>query len=387
MKILYLECNMGISGDMLMSALWELTDDKKSLINIIDNIGLRQTDISFNKTQSHAISGTQASVVCGGFEECEGCYHNDFSHAGIGDIKQIINGLNIPDEVKENALKTYDIIAEAESRVHNTTVENIHFHELGTLDAVADVVVCSYLLYVLNPDKVVCSPINCGSGNVKCAHGVLPVPAPATAYILKNIPVYSNEVEGELCTPTGAALAKNFADEFSVMPCMTVDKIGYGIGSKDFSQANCLRAFIGSDVESKVTELAFNIDDMTAEDLGFACRKLMENGALDVYQTPAAAKKFRLATVVSVICDERIKGKMLELIFKHTTTIGVREYELERYTLKRKVGKISTTLGEFHQITSEGFGVNKTKLEFDDLKKFAELNDLSIEEVRKLISK
>lgn len=375
---------MGASGDMLMSALWELVDDKQKALDVINNIALPYTNVYFEQKHTCGISGTYARVVCRGNEESDEIIN--CTHSTLGSIEGIINNLNVPDEVKQNSVKAYNIIANAESDVHNTDIKHIHFHELGTLDAVADVVICSYLLYLLNPEKIIVSPINVGKGTVKCAHGILPVPAPATALILNGAPVYSNNTQGELCTPTGAALIKTFADEYGDMPLMKVKKIGYGIGTKEFDTANCLRAFWGDAQEDDIVELACNIDDMTAEDLGYACQVLLDNGALDVYQTPVTMKKFRLATMLSVICDKKCKGKMLELIFQHTSTIGVREYALKRYTLDRKPEKIYTPYGEVTKKASWGYGISKQKIEYDDLKKIADNNNLSIEDVRKLIS-
>lgn len=385
MKVLYLECNMGIAGDMLMSALWELVDDKENAMNDINNFGLPNINVSFENKITCGINGTHAKVICLGIEENEQI-HN-LNNNTLYDIKKIINGLNVSDFVKENSINTYDIIANAESKVHNCTIDNIHFHEVGTLDAIADVVICSYLINKLVVDEIIVSPINVGSGSVKCAHGVLPVPAPATANILIGIPTYSNDVIGELCTPTGSALVKNFADEFSSSPNMITQKIGYGIGTKEFNTANCVRAFLGESNDSDTIELACNIDDMTPEELSYACEVLMKNGALDVTQTPITMKKSRLGIMLSVICKLDDRDKILQLIFKHTTTIGVRQYSLIRYTLDRKIEKINTRFGSVDVKKSNGFSVSKEKIEFEDLKKIADINNLSINEVKKLIDK
>lgn len=387
MKILFLECNMGIAGDMLMSALFELFDDKNKIIAEINRIGLPDTVISFNSRETCGINGTKADVVVNGVTE--GDSHIACTHRKLSDVKTVINSLNLSHRVKEKATYVFNILADAESLVHNTTPENIHFHEVGTLDAIADAVVCSFLIDKLSIDKIIVSPVNTGSGTVKCAHGVLPVPAPATAEILKGVPAYSNGINGELCTPTGAALVKCFADEFSSMPVMSTEKIGYGIGSKEFETANCVRAFLGEDDNNSenTVELACNIDDTTAEELSFACDVLMKNGALDVCQCPAVMKKSRLGTVLSVLCSENDKQKILELIFKHTSTIGVREYKINRFTLERHIERISTPMGDADVKISEGYGVKKKKVEFEHLKKLAEDNGLSVSEVKNLLLK
>jgi hypothetical protein len=244
------------------------------------------------------------------------------------------------------------------------------------------------LIDKLNADKILVSPINVGSGTVKCAHGVLPVPAPATANILVGVPIYNGDISAELCTPTGAGLVKNFADEFSNHYNMVVKKIGYGIGTKEFERLNCVRAFLGDSNEyDEVIELACNLDDMTPEELSYACKCLLDSGALDVTQTPTTMKKSRLGVTLSVICKKADINNILYLIFKNTTTIGVREYSLNRYVLDRKIEKIHTQLGNLDVKKSSGFGVEKEKLEFEDLKKFADANNLSINEVKKLIDK
>ncbi len=373
---------MGIAGDMLMAALWQLIPNKEKVIEDINSIGLPHTQISFEEKTSCGINGTYANVLCHGVSENEGQEHH---HSNLGDICEIINSLNIPNEVKDKAIKTYNIIAQAESKVHGTKMQNIHFHEVGTLDAIADVVVCSYLLYLLAPDKIICSPVNVGSGCVKCTHGILPVPAPATAEILKGVPFYTSNIRSELCTPTGAALVKANVTEFSEMPKMICSDTGYGFGKKEFDTANCIRVFIG-DAYYEVIELACNIDDMTAEDLAYACDILIKSGALDVSQTPIAMKKSRLGTMLSVICKAEDRKKILSLIFKHTSTIGIREYKLNRHTLDRKINKINTPLGDVLIKKSSGFNTKKEKTEHDDLEKIANDNNLSIDEVKRLIN-
>lgn len=373
---------MGIAGDMLMSALWQLIPNKEKVLDDINSIGLPHTQISFEEKTSCGINGTYANVLCHGVSEGE--EHTHHHHSSLGDVCEIINSLNIPNEIRDKAVETYNIIADAESKVHGTTVDNIHFHEVGTLDAIADVVVCSYLLHLLKADKIICSPVNVGSGTVKCAHGILPVPAPATAEILKGIPYYKSDIKSELCTPTGAALIKANATEFAEMPKMICSGIGYGLGKKEFDTANCIRAFIG-DADDEVIELACNIDDMTAEDLAFACDILMKNGALDVAQSPITMKKSRLGTMLSVMCRADDREKILSLIFKHTSTIGVREYKLNRHTLDREIHKINTPFGDVRIKKSSGYDTQKEKPEFDDLQKIAIDNNLSIDEVRKLI--
>lgn len=257
MKTLYLECNMGAAGDMLMSALIELLpkQEQKHILEQLNVIG--QPHVVFTKLteQKSGIVGTRISVTVDGHEEDEvqsahehhhdGSHHHHHNHLGMQDIEAMIGGLPVSPWVKENAVAVYKIIAEAESAVHGTTVTEIHFHEVGTLDAVADIVGTCVILEALAPARIVASPVHVGSGHVHCMHGILPVPAPSTARILFGVPTYGGAVKGELCTPTGAALLKHFVQSFGDMPLMTVSAIGYGMGTRDFGQANCLRAMLG----------------------------------------------------------------------------------------------------------------------------------------------
>lgn len=304
-------------------------------------------------------------------------------------ITEIINGLNIPEKVKNDTIEVYNIIANAESKVHNKPVDMIHFHEVGNKDAIADIVGVSYMMYELNVDNIYCSNINVGSGTVKCAHGILPVPAPATALIMKGMPVYSNDVVGELCTPTGAALLKYFVNEYKPMLTMKIDKIGYGMGHKDFEVVNCVRAILGK-TEDKNTDtiikLECNIDDMTGEEISFAEEMLFSAGARDVFTVPIYMKKNRPAVILTCLCVEKDKDKIIEILFKHTSTIGVRESIMNRYILERKIEEKNTNLGTIQIKKSFGYGCEKEKVEYSTLSELALKNNMSISQVKKIIS-
>ncbi|MBQ7463845.1 MAG: LarC family nickel insertion protein, partial [Lachnospiraceae bacterium] len=277
MKTLFLDCSMGAAGDMLTAALFELLPDeeKGSFINRMNSLGIGGVTVVPEKVKRCGITGTHMKVLIEGREEHEHDHdhehdhhhehvhehdhdhhhghghdhgHEDghHSHSSLSDISEQIMALDLDEKVKEDALQVYHIIAGAESAVHDTDITQVHFHEVGTKDALADVLSVCLLMSRIRPDRVVVSPVCTGSGSVKCAHGILPVPAPATALILKDIPVYQGDIKSELCTPTGAALVKYFADEFSGMPVMKVDAIGYGMGTKDFERANTVRAFLGT---------------------------------------------------------------------------------------------------------------------------------------------
>ena len=294
--------------------------------------------------------------------------------------------------MKADAAAVYALIARAESEVHGEPVEHIHFHEVGTLDAVADVVGVCALMNEIAPDRVVVSPVHVGSGEVRCAHGVLPVPAPATAKILAGVPIYGGAVRGELCTPTGAALLKHFAAEFGPMPAMAVEKIGYGMGTKDFEWANCVRAMLGAAdapgeaadaPEETAVELRCNLDDMTGEEIAFAADALREAGALDVWTQAIGMKKGRPGTLLSVLCPSGREREFAALMLKHTTTIGVRCQPVRRYTLVREAVSLDTPHGPVRAKRSSGFGVERVKPEFDDLAGIARREGVGIREVLK----
>ena len=247
MKILYIDCSMGAAGDMLTAALTELMPDPDGLISELNELGIPGVKFIKSTAVKCGIKGTQITVKINGEEERSDIHnhhashhhhgthshHDSFHHhTGIKEIQHIVSGLPLDDKVKEDILAVYNIIAEAESKVHGVPISEIHFHEVGTMDAIADITAVCLLMNKLSPDEIVVSPVHAGSGQVKCAHGILPVPAPATAYILKDVPIYGGSIKGELCTPTGAAILKHFATRFGDMPVMRITKIGYGMGKR-----------------------------------------------------------------------------------------------------------------------------------------------------------
>ena len=295
----------------------------------------------------------------------------------------------MPEKVKKDVLAVFNLIAEAESTVHAMPVSDIHFHEVGTMDAVADITAVCLAINKLSPEKIVVSPICVGSGQVKCAHGILPVPAPATSLILKGIPIYSGNIKGELCTPTGAALLRYFASQFGEMPPIRISSIGYGMGTKDFEAANCVRAMLGETDEcvEEIYELSCNVDDMTAEMTGFAMERLFEAGACDVYTIPIGMKKNRTGLLIRAMCHLEEKDDVMRAMFKHTTTIGIRENSFKRYALKRSESKIETSCGTVAKKISEGYGVKREKYEYEDVAKIANNKNLSIAEAHAFIKK
>lgn len=407
MKILYLECNMGVAGDMLMSALSELHPDPDEFINKLNSLNIPGIKAERLTEKKSGISGTHIKVMFDGKEEDEHLHHHHehthdehhhmheehhhvhihehtHVHRGMEEIKNIITSLPVSERIKGDALSVYKLIAEAESAAHNCEVSEIHFHEVGTMDAIADIVGVCMLIDELSPDMIVSSPINTGSGTVQCAHGILPVPAPATAFILKGIPIYSNEIKGELCTPTGAALVKYFVQKFGAMPTMSVSAVGYGFGTREYETLNCVRAFMGETAGSTdtVVQLSCNMDDISGERISFAQARLFEAGALDVFTIPIGMKKSRPGVLFNCICRQDDKDKMVKLIFKHTSTIGIRETVCQRYVLDRSEEVVHTQYGDVRVKKSDGYGVKKIKPEYNDLEKLAIENNIDISDIK-----
>jgi len=375
---------MGAAGDMLMSALLELYPNPEAFIEKLNGLNIPHVHFERTTEKKCGITGTHIKVMVDGTEENENMHHHHkHHHSTLKDIEHIISHLNLSEKVYNDVISVYKLIAEAESKAHNCEIENIHFHEVGTMDAIADITGVCMLINELCIDEIIASPINVGKGQVKCAHGILPVPAPATAYILRDVPIYSNDVIGELCTPTGAALLKHFACKFADMPVMKVEKIGYGLGTKDFDTANCVRVFIGErdNKTDRVVELMCNIDDMSGERIGFAINRLFDAGALEVFTAPIGMKKNRPGILLTCICRENKREEMVRLIFKHTTTIGVRENISNRYVLDRIEKIVHTQYGDIRVKESKGWGVVKNKAEYNDIEKIAIENDIDISDI------
>ena len=386
---------MGAAGDMLTAALAEVTGDIKKAEKDLNSLGIPGVEYIIEKTEKMGVTGISVRVMVNGAEEVtedmhEGHHHeHSHHHSSMSDIEDMINGTAASDKVKKDAINVYKLIAEAESKVHGEPVSEIHFHEVGAMDAVADVTACCYLMDAIGADRIIASPVRTGRGHVHCAHGILPVPAPATANILVGVPNYQGDIDGEMCTPTGAALLKYFADDFGDQPVMKTTSIGYGMGKKDFPQLNAVRASLGEEEGNtdKIVELSVNLDDMTPERIGFACDRFFELGAVEVYTTSVHMKKFRPGVVLTVMCREDKRDIMVEAIFKYTTTLGIRENISKRYSLKREVVKVDSPFGEIRKKQSSGYGVNREKYEYDDLAAIAHGEGVSIEDVVEAIKK
>ena len=400
MKVIYLDCSMGAAGDMLMAALYELLDDKQTFLDTMRGLGLPGIEISADPAVKCGITGTHMKVLVRGSEELDALHdhlhehahehshdHEHHHHTGLHEIEHLLSHLDLPQTVRDDALAVYRRIAEAESKVHGRPVDQIHFHEVGTLDALADVVGVCLLMHLLAPEKVYASSVHVGCGQVKCAHGILPVPAPATALLLSGVPIYGGAIQGELCTPTGAALLTHFVTKFGELPAMRLLKSGYGMGTKDFPAANCVRAMLGeTDAPTEeILELSCNLDDCTGEVIGFAMERLLDAGALDVYWTSVGMKKNRPGILLTCMCRPLDREKMVELLFRHTTTLGVRESAFRRYTLSRESKTIQTPDGDIRVKVSTGYGVAREKPEFEDLAKIARKTGKSLSELQRSI--
>lgn len=388
MKTLYIDCSMGCAGDMLTAALLELHPDKDDFLSRMNAALGGKAVLSASPDSKCGIIGTHVTVLINGDEEGEATRHHH-EHTSISEILSFIDSVPLEVKVREDAKKVYSIIAEAESRVHGHPMENVHFHEVGSLDALADVLSVCTLMHELAPERILASEVNVGSGTVRCAHGVLPVPAPATELILRGVPIYSGQIKSELCTPTGAALLKFFVLEFGAMPTMQIENAGCGTGKKDFECANVVRAFIGETANDgeEIIELACNLDDMTPEELSFAMEELFTLGALDVYFTSIGMKKSRPGVKLTCMCRERQRKQMLECIFKHTTTLGVREYVCKRYELGRSEKTVRTQDGEVRVKTSSGYGAVREKAEYEDLAALARKSGKTIAQIRSEVLK
>ena len=417
MKTLYIECAMGAAGDMLMAALLELLPDPDRFMEKINSLGIPGVAVARQTSVKCGITGTHISVSVRGVEEESADVHEhdhphdhdhphghdhahshthphaheqenaaEHDHSGMKDIADLISSLPVSPSVREHALAVYALLAEAEAHVHGRPVSEVHFHEVGTMDAVADIVGVCMLMGELAPDRVVVSPVHVGSGQVRCAHGILPVPAPATAYLLRGVPTYGGAVRGELCTPTGAALLKHFAADFGHMPIMQVQAIGYGMGKKDFEAANCVRVMLGSSSthngpNGEIIQLSCNLDDMTGEALGFAQQALLELGALDVFTVPIQMKKSRPGQMLVCLCRLKDADSLAQAMLKHTTTFGVRSELCKRYMLDRHFETVESKWGPIRRKTGGGYGVTKSKFEYDDIARAAKEHGIPIAEI------
>lgn len=386
MKILFYDCFSGISGDMNLGALIDLGVDADYLKNELAKLNIEGFHLEIKKDQRRGITGTKADVI---IENPDNEKHRHLRH-----VEEIVNNSSLSEHVKSNALKIFNLVAVAEAKVHDIPIEKVHFHEVGALDSIADIVGAAICLDYLKVDKVMAAPIQLGGGTVKCAHGIMPVPAPATAEIVKNIPVKTGLVNHEATTPTGAAILVATVDEFTDKIDLSITKTGYGIGHRDNEVPNVLRVYLlesADEIKDVDTEdaiiLESNIDDMNPEHYDFILEQLFKAGASDAWMVPMIMKKSRPAVQLSVLCKESLADKLKGIVFAHSTSIGIREYRVKKNMLRREETNIETSLGKVRIKKSFYNGkLVRSKPEFDDCRKLAEKHNVSIAEIEKEIS-
>ncbi len=392
MKTLYFDCFAGASGNMILGGLISLGVYPLQIINEIEKLNISEFDIQFTDVNRSGINSVHANTI----------YKEEKTHRHFSDIKAIIVDSNLSESVKKRAIDIFRNLAKAEAKVHGIKLEKVHFHEVGAMDAIIDVVGACVGFEILGIEKFVCSKIHVGSGFINIAHGKYPVPPPAVAELLKDIPIYSTEIVGELITPTGAAIISTVCDEFGQIDDFQTEKIGYGAGTRKYEDfPNSLRLMLGvqssafSVQSSKrssmnnelLTLIETNLDDISGEILGFVMERAFEIGALDCWFTPIQMKKNRPATMVSILCDKTDKEKFTELLYTETTTLGVRISTIERECLEREIIKVDTEFGEIDvKIARFNNRVVNIKPEFEQLKKFAVETELSLKEIEELIA-
>jgi uncharacterized protein (TIGR00299 family) protein len=376
MKVAFFDCFAGISGDMTLGAILDAGADETLFRKELSKLGGIEFDLEIKKVVRRGIQATDVQVKI----------KHEHHHRHLSDITRIIEESALAESVKQKAASIFRALAEAEARVHGTTAESVHFHEVGAVDAIVDIVGACVGLHLLGVERVVVSPLPMGHGWVECQHGRIPLPAPATVEILKGIPVYSANVEGELVTPTGAAIVKTLAHSFGHMPQMRVQNTGYGAGNTEFPFPNLLRVFVGETDSSvpfhKVSIVETNIDDMNPEFYNSAMQKLFLAGALDVFTTPICMKKNRPGALLTVICPEEKAGAVSEVVLRETTSFGVRVTSGERRCLDRRWVDAETEFGTVKVKIGSLRGEDLTiSPEYEDCKKAAEIAGVPVRRV------
>ena len=381
MKVLYFDCFSGISGDMVLGAFIDLGIDPIFLESELKKLNLDGFRIEAERILKSGISGTQCHVIL----EEEAPHHRHF-----GDIKKVIEDSSLSDAVKKTAMAIFMRVAVAEGKVHNVPVEHVHFHEVGALDSIVDIVGAAICYHTLNPDIVYGSKINVGSGWVRCAHGLLPVPAPATTEILcgSDFEIYSKAIDGESATPTGVAILAELGTYSPNIPSFIPEKTGYGFGSKDFGVLNALRIIQGRKSQSHETMVVeTNVDDMTGEMAGYVLETLMQKGALDVFYTPVYMKKNRPGIHLTVLCKEADLPTIEDIILRETSTLGLRKYPVTRVCMNRHFRKMTTPLGDVTIKISEYGSIHRESPEYEDVRRIARETGKSLGEIFEMVEK
>src|SRR5215475_210462 len=380
MNLAYFDCFSGISGDMTLGALLDAGCDLARLRADLQSLQVPGWEVSAEKVWKNGMAATYAKVKT----------EDQTKHRSLTDILEILKNSKLDAQVRDRATAIFQKLGEAEAHVHDVPLDKIHFHEVGAVDAIIDIVGACIGFQQLGIDKFACSPLNVGGGTVKMAHGILPVPAPATAALLKGKPTYSNGVQRELTTPTGAAIVATLCENFGPQPPMTVSAIGYGAGTADLEgQPNVVRILIGQSAEKlvagfdeEISVIEANLDDMNPQIYGYFLEKALAAGALDVYTTPVQMKKNRPGTLLTVLCKPQDSASLMDLIFAETTTFGARTYRAQRRTLPRELVNVHTQFGDVRVKISRVNGhIRHASPEFEDCKKLAEQNHVPLHQV------
>ena len=382
MKILYFDCSSGISGNMTLGALTEIIGDENYLIEELKKLNIDGYKIEISKKVKNGITGTYVDVILAHKHE----HHHE--HRNLNDINKIIENSLLSDEVKNLAKRIFLRVAKAESKVHNKTLEEVHFHEVGAIDSIVDIVGTAILINKINPDKIISSIVNDGYGFIDCSHGTMSVPVPATSEIFasSNVKFRQIDIDTELVTPTGAAIIAELSTDFTILPAIVTEKIGWGTGSKDLKIPNVLKVYYGKIQESNedFVVMETNVDDCTGEILGYTLEKLFESKALDVFYTPIFMKKGRPAYKLTVACRKKDMLNLQNIIFKETTTIGIRYRFESRTELKREFIEINTKYGKIKAKKVVNNGETYVYPEYESMKKIASKNNIPLKELYKL---
>lgn len=387
MKILYYDCFAGISGDMNLGALVDLGVDAEYLTAELEKLNIEGFRLEVKTDTRRGISGTKVDVIV---ENPDNEKHRHLRH-----VEELVNNSTLSTEVKKTALKIFRLIAEAEAKVHNIDIQRVHFHEVGALDSIADIVGAAICLDYLKVDRVFSSPIQLGGGTVKCAHGIMPVPAPATALIVQGLPIKTGLVNHEATTPTGAAILAATVDVFTTNIELPIVKTAYGIGNRDSELPNVLRVYLlddqtpGNDLESvDAVLLESNIDDMNPEHYEFILEQLVGAGASDAWLVPIIMKKSRPAVVLSVLCQPALVDVLKSILFTHSTSLGIRESRLMKHMLRRKEIRLETDWGSVRVKQSYFQGrLIHSKPEADDCKELARKHGLRLADIERIVQK
>jgi hypothetical protein len=397
-RTLYLDCFAGASGDMFIGAMLDCGLDFELLKSELGKLGVGGYELSLTRVDRSGISASKFDVHIhadrhnhGHHHDHHHDHHHHHDHRHLSEINRIISSSSLDDRVKDRAQAIFQRIGEAESKIHDIPIETVHFHEVGAIDSIVDIIGACIALDALKIDRIVASPLHVGSGTFVCAHGTYPVPGPATTELLKGVPIYSRDIEGELVTPTGAAIVSTLAEGYGQMPMMRVDRIGYGAGTRDYPKfPNALRAIIGELEEdadrtpATVTVIEASIDDLNAQVFGHLMERVLEAGALDIFYTPVQMKKNRPGVLLTLLCKPEDRQRMCDIVFRETTTLGVRHRTEQREILKREFVEVETEYGRIRIKVSrakDGRVMNSSP-EFEDCRSAAEKHQVSLRDVQ-----